>query len=92
MKFKYTLNIFLFGLLAIFALVSGDTEEENQLAIQAEKAFVEKNFEILVLIIAVGTFVPVVYGALKSLFSKKPIEKQKDVQKIKELKYFKMRV
>ena len=45
MKFKYTLNIFLFGLLAIFALVSGDTEEENQLAIQAEKAFVEKNFE-----------------------------------------------
>ncbi len=38
--------------------------------------FVEDNFEILVLIIAVGTFVPVVYGALKSLFSKKPIEKQ----------------
>ena len=45
MQFKYTLNIFLFGLLAIFALVSGDTEEENQLAIQAEKAFLEKNFE-----------------------------------------------
>lgn len=38
--------------------------------------FVEKNFEILVLIIAVGTFVPVVYAALKSLFSKKPIDKQ----------------
>jgi len=38
--------------------------------------FVEKNFEILVLIIAVGTFVPVVYGALKSVFSKKPVEKQ----------------
>ncbi|WP_372817917.1 VTT domain-containing protein [Pedobacter sp.] len=36
--------------------------------------FVEKNFEILVLIIAIGTFLPVVYGALKSLFSKKKIE------------------
>lgn len=36
--------------------------------------FVEKNFEILVLIIAVGTFVPVVYGALKSIFSKKKVE------------------
>ncbi|WP_322975070.1 VTT domain-containing protein [Pedobacter sp. MC2016-05] len=36
--------------------------------------FVEKNFEILVLIIAVGTFVPVIYGALKSIFSKKKVE------------------
>lgn len=33
--------------------------------------FVERNFEILVLIIAVGTFVPVIYAALKSLFKKK---------------------
>lgn len=38
--------------------------------------FVEKNFEILVLVIAIGTFLPVVYGALKSLFTKKPVEKQ----------------
>ena len=45
--------------------------------------FVEKNFEILVLIIAVGTFLPVIYGALKSLFSKKPIEKQIE-EEIKE--------
>jgi hypothetical protein len=45
MQFKYTLNILLFGLLAIFALVSGDTEEENQLVIKAEKAFLEKDFE-----------------------------------------------
>jgi len=45
MQFKYTLNILLFGLLAIFALVSGDTEEENQLVIKAEKAFSEKDFE-----------------------------------------------
>lgn len=44
MQFKYTLNILLFGLLAIFALVSGDTEEENQLVIKAEKAFSEKDF------------------------------------------------
>lgn len=36
--------------------------------------FVEKNFEILVLIIAVGTFVPVIYGALKSILSKKKVE------------------
>lgn len=36
--------------------------------------FVEKNFEILVLIIAVGTFLPVIYGALKSIFSKKKVE------------------
>nr|WP_082455114.1 VTT domain-containing protein [Pedobacter sp. Leaf41] len=36
--------------------------------------FVEKNFEILVLIIAVGTFVPVIYGAAKSIFSKKKVE------------------
>lgn len=36
--------------------------------------FVEKNFEVLVLIIAVGTFVPVIYAALKSLFSKKKVE------------------
>ncbi len=35
--------------------------------------FVEKNFEILVLIIAIGTFLPVVYGALKSLFKKKAV-------------------
>ena len=45
--------------------------------------FVEKNFEILVLIIAVGTFVPVIYAALKSVFSKKPIEKQIE-EEIKE--------
>lgn len=45
MRFKYTLNIFLFSLLAVIALVSGDTEEENQLVIKAEKAFVEKNYE-----------------------------------------------
>ncbi len=36
--------------------------------------FVEENFEILVLIIAVGTFIPVLYGALKSVFSKKKVE------------------
>ncbi|RZJ65559.1 MAG: hypothetical protein EOO47_25770 [Flavobacterium sp.] len=45
--------------------------------------FVEKNFEILVLIIAVGTFVPVIFAALKSVFSKKPIEKQIE-EEIKE--------
>ncbi len=33
--------------------------------------FVERNFEILVVIIAVGTFVPVIYAALKSLFKAK---------------------
>ncbi len=33
--------------------------------------FVERNFEILVVIIAVGTFVPVVFAALKSLFKAK---------------------
>ena len=33
--------------------------------------FVERNFEILVVIIAVGTFLPVVYAALKSLFKTK---------------------
>ena len=38
--------------------------------------FVEKNFEILVLVIAVGSFVPVIFGALKSLFSKNPVEAQ----------------
>lgn len=36
--------------------------------------FVEKNFEILVLVIAIGTFLPVIYGALKSLFFKNKIE------------------
>jgi len=36
--------------------------------------FVEKNFEILVLIIAIGTFLPVIYGALKSLFTKKEVK------------------
>lgn len=35
--------------------------------------FVERNFEILVLIIAVGTFVPVIYAALKSIFQKKKV-------------------
>ena len=45
--------------------------------------FVEKNFEILVLAIAIGTFVPVIYGALKSLFSKKSIETQLE-EEIKE--------
>ena len=33
--------------------------------------FVERNFEILVVIIAVGTFLPVVYATLKSLFKRK---------------------
>jgi membrane-associated protein len=33
--------------------------------------FVERNFEVLVVIIAVGTFVPVIYAALKSVFKKK---------------------
>ncbi len=36
--------------------------------------FVERNFEVLVVIIAVGTFVPVIYAALKSVFKKKVIE------------------
>ncbi len=36
--------------------------------------FVERNFEILVLIIAVGTFLPVIYAALKSIFKPKVIE------------------
>ena len=35
--------------------------------------FVERNFEILIVIIAVGTFLPVIYAALKSLFGKKEI-------------------
>jgi len=33
--------------------------------------FVERNFEILVVLIAIGTFVPVVYAALKSVFKRK---------------------
>lgn len=33
--------------------------------------FVEENFEILIVVIAVGTFVPVIFAALKSLFKKK---------------------
>lgn len=33
--------------------------------------FVERNFEVIIVIIAVGTFAPVVIAALKSLFSKK---------------------
>lgn len=35
--------------------------------------FVEKNFEILIVVIAVGTFVPVIFAALKSLFKKKTV-------------------
>lgn len=38
--------------------------------------FVEKNFEIIIVIIAVGTFAPVIVAALKSLFKKKPLDKQ----------------
>lgn len=38
--------------------------------------FVEKNFEVIIVIIAVGTFAPIVIAGLKSLFKKKPIEKQ----------------
>ncbi|RZK43087.1 MAG: hypothetical protein EOO90_04980 [Pedobacter sp.] len=38
--------------------------------------FVERNFELLVVIIAVGTFVPVIYAAVKSLL--KPKEKVGD--------------
>ncbi|MES2418068.1 MAG: VTT domain-containing protein [Bacteroidota bacterium] len=33
--------------------------------------FVEENFEILIVVIAVGTFVPVIVAGLKSLFKKK---------------------
>lgn len=33
--------------------------------------FVERNFEILILIIAIGTFMPVVYGGIKALLKKK---------------------
>ena len=36
--------------------------------------FVERNFELLIVIIAVGTFVPVIYAALKSVFKPKVIE------------------
>ncbi len=36
--------------------------------------FVERNFEILVVIIAVGTFIPVIYAAVKSIFKPKVIE------------------
>ncbi|TDG37049.1 hypothetical protein EZJ43_06050 [Pedobacter changchengzhani] len=46
--------------------------------------FVEKNFEILVLVIAIGTFLPVVYAALKSMFTKKPIEKQIEAETKKD--------
>lgn len=40
--------------------------------------FVEKNFEILIVIIAVGTFVPVIFAALKSLFKKKEKVKEEE--------------
>ncbi len=40
--------------------------------------FVEKNFEVIIVIIAVGTFAPVVMAAIKSMFKKKPIEQQLD--------------
>ncbi len=33
--------------------------------------FVERNFEVIIVIIAVGTFAPVVFAALKSIFKKK---------------------
>ena len=33
--------------------------------------FVERNFEVIIVVIAVGTFAPVVFAALKSLFKKK---------------------
>lgn len=36
--------------------------------------FVEKNFEVIIVIIAVGTFAPVIVAALKSLFKKKAVE------------------
>ncbi len=36
--------------------------------------FVERNFEVLIVIIAVGTFIPVIYAALKSVFKPKVIE------------------
>ena len=36
--------------------------------------FVERNFELLVVIIAVGTFLPVIYAALKSMFKSKEVE------------------
>ncbi len=40
--------------------------------------FVEQNFEILVVVIAVGTFVPVILTALKSLFKKKEKVEEKE--------------
>lgn len=36
--------------------------------------FVEKNFEVIIVIIAIGTFAPVIIAALKSLFKKKVVE------------------
>lgn len=36
--------------------------------------FVEQNFEILIVVIAVGTFLPVIFAGLKSLFRKKSKE------------------
>lgn len=40
--------------------------------------FVERNFEVLVVIIAVGTFVPVIFAALKSVFKKKEANDEKE--------------
>jgi membrane-associated protein len=35
--------------------------------------FVEQNFEILIVVIAIGTFVPVIFAGLKSLFRRKRV-------------------
>ncbi|WP_379093132.1 VTT domain-containing protein [Pedobacter sp. UC225_65] len=43
--------------------------------------FVEKNFEILVVVIAVGTFLPVIFAALKSLFKKKEKVEDKEAKR-----------
>lgn len=61
---KFTLYNFIGGIVWIFSLSFAGF-------LLGKIPFVERNFEIIIVIIAVGTFAPVVIAGLKSLFTKK---------------------